>query len=151
MLFKLANAAAVNVRFSDTLANPSTLISIALTLKGIDLSRIVFVQSPTGSNPAHPHRVAPLPGPPVLTAALKSDHPVSLPGTVHDRASLHDYRPAGIPKHLHKGFQQQQVTGSKRCRALPCLADRIPLPHRPFQRSTTRPTGSPPTADRDCP
>ena len=80
-LYKLANAAVANVRFSDTLANPSTLVSIALALKGLDLSKIVFVQYPTGSDPAFPNRVVPLLGPAAaLTAALQSDQPITLTG-----------------------------------------------------------------------
>ena len=89
-LFKLANAAVTNVRFSDTLANPSTLVSIALALKGLDLSKIVFVQYPTGSDPAYPNRVVPLLGPAAaLTAALKSDQPISLTGKL-GRAAVAD-------------------------------------------------------------
>ena len=89
-LFKLANAAVANVRFSDTLANPSTLVSIALALKGLDLSKIVFVQYPTGSDPAYPNRVVPLLGPAAaLTAALKSDQPISLTGKL-GRAAVAD-------------------------------------------------------------
>jgi len=96
-LFKLANAAVANVRFSDTLANPSTLVSIALALKGLDLSKIVFVQYPTGSDPAYPNRVVPLLGPAAaLTAALKSDQPISLTGKL-GRAAVADQNAATTP------------------------------------------------------
>ena len=96
-LFKLANAAVANVRFSDTLANPSTLVSIALALKGLDLSKIVFVQYPTGSDPAYPNRVVPLLGPAAaLTAALKSDQPVSLTGKF-GRAAVADLNAVTTP------------------------------------------------------
>ena len=96
-LFKLANAAVANVRFSDTLANPSTLVSIALALKGLDLSKIVFVQYPTGSDPAYPNRVVPLLGPAAaLTAALKSDQPISLTGKL-GRAAVADQNAVTTP------------------------------------------------------
>lgn len=96
-LFKLANAAVANVRLSDTLANPSTLVSIALALKGLDLSKIVFVQYPTGSDPAYPNRVVPLLGPAAaLTAALKSDQPISLTGKL-GRAAVADQNAVTTP------------------------------------------------------
>ena len=96
-LYKLANAAVANVRFSDTLANPSTLVSIALAIKGLDLSKIVFVQYPTGSDPAYPNRVVPLLEPAAaLTAALKSDRPVSLTGKL-GRAAVADPNAVTVP------------------------------------------------------
>ena len=89
-LYKLANSALSNVKLSDTLTNPTTLVSIALALKGIDLSKIVFVQYPTGSDPANPNRVVPLVAPAAaLAAALKSDQPISLTGKL-GRAAIAD-------------------------------------------------------------
>ena len=89
-LYKLANAAVSNVQLSDTLTNPTTLVSIALALKGIDLSKIVFVQYPTGADPANPNRVVAQTAPAAaLAAALKSDQPISLTGTL-GRAAVAD-------------------------------------------------------------
>ena len=89
-LYKLANSALSNVKLSDTLTNPTTLVSIALALKGIDLSKIVFVQYPTGSDPADPNRVVPLVAPAAaLSAALQSDQPISLTGKL-GRAAIAD-------------------------------------------------------------
>jgi LCP family protein required for cell wall assembly len=83
-LYKLANAAEANVALSDTLT-PTTLVSIALALKGLDLSKIVFVQYPTGADPADPNRVVPLlAAGAALAAALKSDQPISLTGSLGD-------------------------------------------------------------------
>jgi LCP family protein required for cell wall assembly len=88
-LYKLANAALSNVQLSDTLTNPTTLVSIALALKNIDLSKIVFVQYPTGSDPANPNRVVPLVGPAAaLTAALQSDQPIALTGKLGRAATV---------------------------------------------------------------
>jgi LCP family protein required for cell wall assembly len=89
-LYKLANAALSNVQLSDTLTNPTTLMSIALALKGIDLSKIVFVQYPTGADPANPNRVVPLVTPAAaLASALQSDQPISLTGKL-GRAAIAD-------------------------------------------------------------
>jgi LCP family protein required for cell wall assembly len=95
-LYKLANAAIEHVHFSDTLT-PATLVSIALAVKGLDLNKIVFVQYPTGSDPAYPNRVVPLLEPAAaLTAALKSDQPISLTGKL-GRAAVADPNAAQTP------------------------------------------------------
>jgi LCP family protein required for cell wall assembly len=87
-LFKLANAALSNVQLSDTLTNPTTLVSIALALKSIDLSKIVFVQYPTTSDPANPNRVVTQSSAAAaLVSALKSDLPLSLTGKLGRAAS----------------------------------------------------------------
>jgi LCP family protein required for cell wall assembly len=80
-LYKLANAAVSNVHLSDTLTNPTTLVSVALALKSIKLSNIVFLQYPTGSDAADPNRVVPqtVAGA-ALAAALQSDQPITLTG-----------------------------------------------------------------------
>ena len=92
-LYKLADSALSNMRFSDTL-NPTTLVSIALALKGIDLHKIVFLQYPTAADPADPNRVVPATGAAAaLVAALKSDQPISLTGKL-GRAAIAD--PAAV-------------------------------------------------------
>ena len=96
-LYKLANSALSNVQLSDTLTNPSTLVSIALALKGINLSKIVFVQYPTGADPADPNRVVPLASAAAaLSAALRSDQPISLTGKL-GRAAIADSAAAATP------------------------------------------------------
>ncbi len=88
-LYKLANSALSNMHFSDTL-NPTTLVSIALALKGIDLHKIVFLQYPTVADTADPNRVVPSTGPAAaLVAALKADQPISLTGKL-GRAAVAD-------------------------------------------------------------
>ena len=92
-LYKLANSALSNMRFSDTL-NPTTLVSIALALKGINLHKIVFLQYPTVADPADPNRVVPsTAAAAALVAALKSDQPISLTGKL-GRAAIAD--PAAV-------------------------------------------------------
>ncbi len=89
-LYKLANSALSNVQLSDTLTNPSTLVSIALALKGINLHKIVFLQYPTVADTADPNRVMPATGPAAaLVAALKSNQPISLTGKL-GRAAVAD-------------------------------------------------------------
>ncbi|WP_146243297.1 LCP family protein [Curtobacterium sp. MCBD17_021] len=56
-MYKLAHAALSNMIVSDNLKNVDTMVSLALTLKGMDLSKILFVQYPTVENPADPNRL----------------------------------------------------------------------------------------------
>jgi LCP family protein required for cell wall assembly len=80
-LYSIANTALKNMQLSDTLTAPTTMVAIALTLKGISLSNIVFVEYPTKSNPAYPGRVvAEQPADNILSSALDSDRPIQLSG-----------------------------------------------------------------------
>jgi LCP family protein required for cell wall assembly len=80
-LYSLANAAVKSMQLSDTLTAPTTMVAIALALKNISLSNIVFVEWPTKSNPAFPGRVvAEQPADSILASALDADRPVQLSG-----------------------------------------------------------------------
>jgi LCP family protein required for cell wall assembly len=80
-LYSLANAAVKSMQFSDTLSSPTTMVAIALALKNISLSNVVFVEWPTKSNPAFPGRVvAEEPADSILSSALDADRPVQLSG-----------------------------------------------------------------------
>jgi LCP family protein required for cell wall assembly len=80
-MYRLANAAVNNMQLSDTLTAPTTMIAIALALKNISLSNIVFVEYPTKSNPAYPGRVvAEQPADTILNTALDNDQAVLLSG-----------------------------------------------------------------------
>jgi LCP family protein required for cell wall assembly len=80
-LYQLANAAVSNMQLSDTLTAPTTMVAIAVALKNISLSNIVFVEYPTKSNPAYPGRVVPEePADNILNSALDNDQPVVLAG-----------------------------------------------------------------------
>src|SRR3954469_5835315 len=48
-LYKLASAATQNMRLSNSLNHPDTMVSIAAALKDVSLSSMVFAQYPTGS------------------------------------------------------------------------------------------------------
>ena len=80
-LFTIANVALKNMRLSDTLANPSTMVSIALSLKSVRLDRVVFLQYPSTGDPTESGRVIPEPvGASLLARALAADKPVVLTG-----------------------------------------------------------------------
>jgi LCP family protein required for cell wall assembly len=82
-MYSLANAALTNIQLSDTLTNPTSIVSVALALKGIALNNIVFVQYPTLADPANPNRVIPdTQSGSALDAALQSDQPIALSGTL---------------------------------------------------------------------
>ena len=95
--FKLANAALSNMQLSDTLTNPTSLVSIALTLKKIPLDKIVFVQYPVTPDPSNPDRVIPQPSSAAaLITAFKPDRPLSLTGKL-GRAATAAAQPTAIP------------------------------------------------------
>lgn len=82
-LYGLAQAASSNLHLSTTMTDPSTMISLALSLKDIDLSRMVFVQYPGSTeDPDFPGKVVP---DPVLGAELMgkvlADEPFTVAAT----------------------------------------------------------------------
>jgi LCP family protein required for cell wall assembly len=80
-LYSLANTAANNMQLSETLTAPTTMVAIAIALKNVSLSNVVFVEWPTKSNPAYPGRVvAEQPADTILASALDADQPVLLSG-----------------------------------------------------------------------
>ena len=88
-LYPLAKAAVSNMRLSDTLENPSTMVQIALALKNIPLSNVVFLQYPVFTDPDNVDRVVPdTSSARVLTDALIADQPVQLTGTTGRAAGL---------------------------------------------------------------
>ena len=80
-LYTLAHAAVTNMTLSDTLTQPTTLVSIALALKNISLNDIVFAQYPTRTDPANPNRVVTdAQSAALLQSALATDRPLQLSG-----------------------------------------------------------------------
>ncbi|WP_431277400.1 LCP family protein [Leifsonia poae] len=80
-LYTLAHAAVTNMTLSDTLTQPTTLVSIALALKNISLDKIVFVQYPTRTDPTNANRVVTdAQSAALLQSALASDQPLQLSG-----------------------------------------------------------------------
>lgn len=88
-MYKLANAAISNMQLSDTLTQPTTLISIAVALKNINLNNVVFLQYPSIADPSNPNRVVPqVSSAAILTAALRADKPLALTGKLGRAAEL---------------------------------------------------------------
>jgi len=77
-LYGLAKAATSNITLSDSLNNPTTIVSMAMALKNIDISKVVFVQYP---NHYVDGGVAPtVDAAEQLMGALKNDQPVVVTG-----------------------------------------------------------------------
>ncbi|QHC58867.1 LCP family protein [Rathayibacter sp. VKM Ac-2760] len=81
-LYGLAQAVSSNVHLSTTMTAPSTMISLALALKDVDLAQMVFVQYPALDDPDYPGKVVPdtVLGAELMTRVL-GDQPVTLAGT----------------------------------------------------------------------
>ncbi|WP_297344165.1 LCP family protein [Amnibacterium sp.] len=78
-LYGLAQAAAQNVRLSQSLAGVDTIVTMALALKSMNLSDLVFVQYPTGADPADPNKVVPNAElADLLLRRIRADLPVAL-------------------------------------------------------------------------
>ncbi|ARJ07170.1 hypothetical protein B5808_03180 [Cnuibacter physcomitrellae] len=82
-LYGLAKAAASNMTLSDRLASPDTMVSIALALKDMDLSKVSFVAYPNSYADWVPEgKVAPdEDSAAILFAALAADQPITLTQT----------------------------------------------------------------------
>lgn len=88
-LFSIAKTAASNMTLTDGLANPTTMVAIALALKNVGLGNMIFLQYPTGPDPENPDRVVPIASAAsVLNAALVADHPIQLSGKVGRAAEI---------------------------------------------------------------
>lgn len=79
-LYALAQAAGHNVIPSTSLGSADTMVSLALTLKDVDLSSIVFVQYPVTPYTEDHNKVQPLPDvADELFARILADQPFTLP------------------------------------------------------------------------
>jgi LCP family protein required for cell wall assembly len=56
-LYSMATTVVNNVTPSSNLADPLTLVQLALTMKGVSFDDIVFVQYPTATDPSNPNKV----------------------------------------------------------------------------------------------
>jgi LCP family protein required for cell wall assembly len=80
-LYSLATAAAQNMQLSDSLGGLDTMVSVALALKSVPLENIVMIQYPSGTSPAFPNRVVPIPSlDATVNNALVNDLAVQLTG-----------------------------------------------------------------------
>ncbi|MDJ0338735.1 LCP family protein [Cryobacterium sp. PH31-O1] len=78
-VYALAKAVTANMRLSDSLNSVTTLASIAIALKDIDLDQVVFAQVPTGTTTGGVKAVQPAFD--NLFEAVAADQPLSLSGT----------------------------------------------------------------------
>jgi LCP family protein required for cell wall assembly len=78
-LYGLASAAAQNVSLSSSLADTGTMVRMAVALKSLDLSHLVFVQYPTAQDPANHDKVIPDAAiAATLTSRVRHDEPIAL-------------------------------------------------------------------------
>ncbi|SDY76227.1 LCP family protein [Herbiconiux ginsengi] len=78
-LYGLAQAAASNIKLSTSLSSLDSMVSLALTMKDVDLNNIVFVQYPSGSSSADPNKVVPVQDlADELFAKVQADQPFTL-------------------------------------------------------------------------
>ncbi len=85
-VYSLAKAATSNMKLSTSLNSVSTLASIAVALKDIDLNKVVFAQVPTGSTEGG---VGPLqPDFDNMFTAVANDQPLELGGTTGEGTTI---------------------------------------------------------------
>ena len=77
ILYSIAKAVLSNMTLSNVMQNPTQLMAIARTLQDVDLSKIVFVQYPTGYTDDR-SGVVPSDSSTVLNAALVADRPIAI-------------------------------------------------------------------------
>ena len=119
-LYSLASAAVKNVTMSDTLTNPTTLVEIALALKNVGLSNMVFVQYPAVTDPANPNRVIPQSSAAAaLNAALLADQPVQLSGKTGGGTVLVPGTPTEAPTTSATGTPPPATTPPQNAVVLP--------------------------------
>jgi len=58
-LYRLASATADSITLSESLADPDTMVRMAVALKSVDLDRMVFVQYPSAEDPYNANKVVP--------------------------------------------------------------------------------------------
>ncbi|WP_395244636.1 LCP family protein [Agromyces sp. MMS24-K17] len=85
-LFKIAKAALANMQLSSGLTDPTRMISIAKAMKDVDLSKIAFIQYPTGYVEGG-GAVAPNDSADIVNAALQADMPVVFDAAANDTDS----------------------------------------------------------------
>ncbi|WP_157426820.1 LCP family protein [Agromyces salentinus] len=93
-LFGIAKAALANMQLSDTLVNPTTMVSIAVAMKDVDLSKIAFIQYPTS---AVEGGVEPAYSADVVNQALQQDIPVVFDPTATEASFASATDPSAIP------------------------------------------------------
>lgn len=100
-LYSLANAATKNLKTSASLSSPTSIMALALAVKSVDLSNIVFLQWPVVYDPEDPNRVVPnSDASDLLRAALVADQPVQLSGALGVGAVINPTPEVPVPTHI---------------------------------------------------
>ncbi len=97
MVLKIANIALSNLEASTTLANPTTILQLALAVKDVQPSDITFIQYPTLTDPDDPNRVVPDDSSAqTLWAAVSANQPVLIThqNTINDGVTVEPPAPA---------------------------------------------------------
>ncbi|MEP6480970.1 MAG: LCP family protein [Rhodoglobus sp.] len=98
VLYQLASAAASNLQATESLANPTTIVSLALAMKNMSLDHIVFLQYPVVADPDNANRVVPNDyAAEALVSALASDDPLQLTGALGRGATVDPAPAAPVP------------------------------------------------------
>jgi LCP family protein required for cell wall assembly len=86
-LYSIAKAVTSNMRLTAGVQDPARLVSIAKALQDIDLSKIAFIQYPTGYNDDR-SAVIPAESAQLVNAALQADLPVQLDPTANENTEF---------------------------------------------------------------
>ncbi|PWC05819.1 LCP family protein [Agromyces badenianii] len=92
-LYSIAKAVTSNMQLTSEVQDPARLVSIARALQDIDLSKVAFIQYPTGYNDDKT-AVLPAESAALVNAALQADLPVQLDPTANENTEVrHGRRP----------------------------------------------------------
>ena len=100
MVLKIANIALSNLEASTTLADPMTIVQLALAVKDVQPADITFIQYPTVTDPENPNRVVPDDSSAAtLWAAIAANQPVLIThqNTVDDGVTVEPSTPTAAP------------------------------------------------------
>lgn len=86
-LYSIAKAVSSNMRLTTEVQDPARLVSIARALQDIDLSKVAFIQYPTGYNDDK-SAVLPSESAALVNAALQADLPVQLDPTANENTDF---------------------------------------------------------------
>ncbi|WP_345185185.1 LCP family protein [Microbacterium panaciterrae] len=99
-VLKIANIALTNLEASTTLANPTTILQLALAVKDVQPADITFIQYPNLTDPENPNRVIPDDSSAqTLWAAVAANQPVLIThqNTVNDGVTVEPSTPTAAP------------------------------------------------------
>jgi LCP family protein required for cell wall assembly len=95
-LYSIAKAVTSNMRLTSEVQDPVRLVSIAKALQDIDLSKVAFIQYPTGYTDDS-SAVVPTGSAQLVNAALQADLPVQLDPTANDNTEFGTAADPAVP------------------------------------------------------